>query len=54
LLYNTPEAPLGAILLAVLKMNDIEESLFQALNEIVEKKDMKVLVAWLKALAYKL
>jgi ribosome maturation factor RimP len=42
LLYNTPEAPLGAILLAVLKMNDIEESLFQALNEIVEKKDMKV------------
>ena len=42
MLYNTPEAPLGAILLAVLKMNDIEESLFQALNEIVEKKDMKV------------
>ena len=42
MLYNTPEAPLGAILLAVLKMNDIEESLFQALNEIVEKKDMRV------------
>ena len=35
-------APLGAILLAVLQMNDIEESLFQALNEIVEKKDMRV------------
>jgi len=42
LLYNTSEAPLGAILLAVLQMNDIEESLFQALNEIVEKKDMRV------------
>ena len=42
MLYNTPEAPLGAILLAVLQMNDIEESLFQALNEIVEKKDMRV------------
>jgi|TARA_X000001036_G_scaffold356359_1_gene338403 ribosome maturation factor RimP len=43
LLYNTSEAPLGAILLAVLQMNDIEENLFQALNEIVEKKDMRVL-----------
>ena len=42
MLYNTSEAPLGAILLAVLQMNDIEESLFQALNEIVEKKDMRV------------
>ena len=42
MLYNTSEAPLGAILLAILKMNDIEESLFQALNEIVEKKDMRV------------
>ena len=42
MLYNTSEAPLGAILLAVLQMNDIEENLFQALNEIVEKKDMKV------------
>ena len=43
MLYNTSEAPLGAILLAVLQMNDIEESLFQALNEIVEKKDMRVI-----------
>ena len=43
MLYNTSEAPLGAILLAILKMNDIEESLFQALNEIVEKKDMRVI-----------
>ena len=43
MLYNTSEAPLGAILLAVLQMNDIEENLFQALNEIVEKKDMRVL-----------
>ena len=42
MLYNTSEAPLGAILLAVLQMNDIEESLFQTLNEIVEKKDMRV------------
>ena len=42
MLYNTSEAPLGAILLAVLQMNDIEESLFQALNEIVEQKDMRV------------
>ena len=43
MLYNTSEAPLGAILLAVLQMNDNEESLFQALNEIVEKKDMRVI-----------
>jgi len=51
LLYNTPEAPLGAILLAVLQMNDIEESLFQALNEIVEKKDMRVVNISISGLA---
>jgi ribosome maturation factor RimP len=51
LLYNTSEAPLGAILLAVLQMNDIEESLFQALNEIVEKKDMRVVNISISGLA---
>lgn len=51
MLYNTPEAPLGAILLAVLQMNDIEESLFQALNEIVEKKDMRVVNISISGLA---
>ena len=51
MLYNTSEAPLGAILLAVLQMNDIEESLFQALNEIVEKKDMRVVNISISGLA---
>jgi len=51
LLYNTSEAPLGAILLAVLQMNDIEESLFQALNEIIEKKDMRVVNISISGLA---
>ena len=51
MLYNTSEAPLGAILLAILQMNDIEESLFQALNEIVEKKDMRVVNISISGLA---
>ena len=51
MLYNTSEAPLGAILLAVLQMNDIEESLFQALNEIIEKKDMRVVNISISGLA---
>ena len=51
MLYNTSEAPLGAILLAVLQMNYIEESLFQALNEIVEKKDMRVVNISISGLA---
>jgi len=37
--------------LAVLQMNDIEESLFQALNEIVEKKDMRVVNISISGLA---
>ena len=51
MLYNTSEAPLGSILLAVLQMNDIEESLFQALNEIIEKKDMRVVNISISGLA---
>ena len=51
MLYNTSEAPLGAILLAVLQMNYIEESLFQALNEIIEKKDMRVVNISISGLA---
>ena len=42
MLYNTEEAPVWGYFIGCLKMNDIEEKLSEALEEVISTKDMRV------------
>ena len=42
MLYNTGEAPIWGYFIGCLKMNDIEEKLSKALEEVIRAKDMRV------------